>query len=86
VLFGSARSEQEIKERAEKLAREQEIAGKRRDLELKKRSMETDIATLREKYADAEREMLVLTEQDKGRKKMMSGERKEMATYRSADR
>ncbi|MDD1665100.1 MAG: circadian clock protein KaiC, partial [Methanomicrobiales archaeon] len=38
VLLGSARSEQEIKARAGKLAQEQEIARKRRDLELKKRS------------------------------------------------
>ena len=86
VLLGSARSVQEIKERAGKLAREQEIAGKRRDLELKKRSMETDIAALKEKYAQEEREMRVLTEQDQGRKKLMNGERKDMAAHRSADR
>jgi circadian clock protein KaiC len=86
VLLGSARSVQEIKERAGKLAREQDIAGKRRDLELKKRSMETDIAALKEKYAQEEREMRVLTEQDQGRKKLMSGERKDMAAHRSADR
>jgi circadian clock protein KaiC len=86
VLFGSARSGQEIKDRAGKLSREQEILRKRRELDLKKRSMETDIASLKEKYAQEEREMQVMIEQDQEREKLINGERKQMASYRSADR
>lgn len=85
VLFGSARSVQEIKDRAGKLSREQEIARKRRELELKKRSMETDIASLQEKYAQEEREMQVMIEQDQEREKLINDERKLMASYRSTD-
>ena len=86
VLFGSAGSGQSIKDRAGKLAREQEITRKRRDLELKKRLMDTNITALKEKYADEEREMQVMIEQDQDREKMINDERKDMATYRSADR
>jgi circadian clock protein KaiC len=86
VLFGSAGSGQMIKDRAGKLAREQEITRKRRDLELKKRLMDTNITALKEKYAEEEREMQVMIEQDQDREKMINDERKDMATYRSADR
>ncbi|MCX6690527.1 MAG: hypothetical protein NTW33_00400 [Methanoregula sp.] len=75
-----------IKDRAGKLAREQEITRKRRDLELKKRLMDTHITALKEKYADEEREMQVMIEQDQDRETMINDERKDMATYRSADR
>jgi circadian clock protein KaiC len=86
VLFGSAGSGQMIKDRAGKLAREQEITRKRRDLELKKRLMDTNITALKEKYAEEEREMQVMIEQDQNRENMINNERKDMATYRSADR
>jgi circadian clock protein KaiC len=86
VLFGSAGSGQMIKDRAGKLAREQEITRKRRDLELKKRLMDTNITALKEKYAEEEREMQVMIEQDQDRENMINDERKDMATYRSADR
>lgn len=86
VLFGSAGSGQMIKDRAGKLAREQEITRKRRDLELKKRLMDTNITALKEKYAEEELEMQVMIEQDQDRENMINDERKDMATYRSADR
>ena len=86
VLLGSARTVQEIKDRAGKLAREQEIARKQRNLELKKRSMETDIIALKEKYAEEEREVEILMEQDKERETLIASERKEMAVHRTADR
>ncbi len=86
VLFGSAGSGQKIKDRAVKLAREQEITKKQRDLEIKKRLMEMNIIALKEKYTEEEREIEVMIEQDQEREKTINEERNDMAVYRSADR
>jgi circadian clock protein KaiC len=86
VLFGSARRVQEMKEKDARQALQQEITRKKRELDLKKRSMETEIAALKENFAEEEREMQILLEQNQDREKLINGERKKMASYRSADR
>ncbi len=85
VLFGSARIAQEVRERAAKGAREEEIGRQKRDLERKRKIMEAEIEAIRGRFAREEEEAEVRIGQGVGREENIAEERQEMARLRRAD-
>jgi circadian clock protein KaiC len=86
VLFGSARIAQESSETIDRLNRNEEIDRKKRELESKRKLMESGIAVLKEQYAREEEEMKILIGQDISREKAAEQTTKEIATQRQVDR
>ncbi|HUK38326.1 MAG TPA: circadian clock protein KaiC [Methanomicrobiales archaeon] len=85
VLFGSARIAQEIREKAAKGAREEEIGRQKRDLERKRKIMEAEIEAIRERFAREEEEAGIQIGQGVGREELLDEDRQEMSRSRRAD-
>jgi len=85
VLLGSARIAQEIREKAVKGAREEEIGRQKRDLERKRKIMEAEIVAIRERFAREEEEASVQIGQAVGREEVIAEDRQEMARSRRAE-
>jgi circadian clock protein KaiC len=86
VLFGSARIAQESREGGERLRRDEETRRKKRELDGRKRVMESEIALLKAKYAREEDEIRVLIGQDVSREKAAANAMKEIAVQRKVDK
>jgi circadian clock protein KaiC len=86
VLFGSAQMAQEQREAAERLWKNEEIERKQRELDSRRKMMETEITLLRQKFARDEEEMKILIGQDVSRQKETIKAMKEIATQRREDR
>jgi circadian clock protein KaiC len=85
VLFGTARVTQEARERAEALARQQEIERRRRDLESKRLAMEAQIASLRASFASESGEIEKAVHDMRIAEDVMTGTRAVLAGLRGAD-
>jgi circadian clock protein KaiC len=84
VLFGTARVAQEARERAETLARQQEIERKRRELESKRLAMEAQIASLRAAFTSESAEIEKAVHDMRIAEEVMTGTRAELAGLRGA--
>ena len=84
LLTGTARVTLELEEQAQALVREQESAGKERELERKREAMEAQIAVLRAEYEVERAGAAKLMEQDRMRNMLFAGNRTEMARRREA--
>ncbi|HZE21949.1 MAG TPA: ATPase domain-containing protein, partial [Desulfobaccales bacterium] len=85
VLTGSARLQQEAKERGEKVAADQESARRRRLLERKRRVLEAQIAALEAELAGEEEDLKLLVSQEERRLEVLREDRSRVATLRQAD-
>ena len=85
LLTGSARMELEAQEKAQALARGQEIEGKNRELERKRQAMEAQIAVLRAEFEVEQAEAAKMIGQDKTRVGVLAGDRIQMARLRQSD-
>jgi circadian clock protein KaiC len=85
VLTGSARLVQESQEKAQELARQQEIEGRQRELERKRQAMEAQIAALRRAFEVEETQILQMINQEETREARLAQDRVEMAASRRAD-
>jgi len=85
VLFGSARINQENREKAEQLLREQETEKNKRELERKKRIMEAEITAIRERYGRNEQERDILIREAETREDVTTRDRADMRLYRKGD-
>jgi circadian clock protein KaiC len=84
LLTGTARVTLELEEKAQALVREQESAGKARELERKREAMEAQIAVLRAEYEVERAGAAKLMEQDRMRNMLLAGNRTDMARRREA--
>jgi circadian clock protein KaiC len=82
VLTGTARINQEARERDATLSRQQATERRRRDLSRKRAAMEREIAELRAALEIEESEIATQLAQDEAREASRSSERVEMATIR----
>ena len=82
VLTGSARLAQEAKERAAALVRAQDIERRQRELDLKRREVEGQIAALRAALESEEHELALALNQAQGREDQLVMDRKAMARSR----
>jgi circadian clock protein KaiC len=85
LLTGAARKVQEAKERAESLARRQEIERQKRQRDRKRAEVEAQIAALRAELEDGEAEMQRLLDQTERQEARLQKDREEMAQARYAD-
>src|SRR5262249_11709724 len=85
VLTGSMRAAQEDREKATKMAREQEIGRKQRDLARKRAALEAQIAALRAEFEAVEDESKIVAEQDQARGQTLRDGGGAAATRRGAD-
>ncbi|MRG93973.1 circadian clock protein KaiC [Polyangium spumosum] len=85
VLTGSARQAQEALERAEALARQQEMERKQRDLARRRAQLEAQIASLRSEFEAEEQEVLAILEQERRQEALLGRDREQMARLRQAD-
>jgi circadian clock protein KaiC len=85
LFFGSARVAQENQERQERLASEEEIGRRRRDLDRKRKKLESEITSMREGFAREEEEAEVQIRQAASRGKTVAEEREEMKELRRGD-
>lgn len=85
LLTGSARGALEARETAQALVLEQETAGRKRELERKRQSVETQIASLRAGYAAEQAELQKAIDQDKTRTAVLAEDRVQMGRNRQAD-
>ncbi|WP_414468965.1 circadian clock protein KaiC [Methanobacterium sp. ACI-7] len=86
MLTGSARVSQIALEKAEKLAREQEIGLKQREIEREREIMEAQIAEIKSQFKAKEDELERVITQMKLREEVMEKDRIEMAQSRKANR
>ncbi|MDD1774599.1 MAG: hypothetical protein LUQ24_03645, partial [Methanobacterium sp.] len=86
MLTGSARISQIAREKAEKMALQDEIEQKERELKHKKEIMGAKITELKIKYETAEHEFQKWISKEKLKEKTIEENRKVMAQMRSADR
>jgi len=86
VLFGSARIAQEGRETANRVIRNEEIEGRQRELDRKRRIMENEIEMLKEKFAREEDEIRIQIEKDVSREKAIENGEKAIGIQRHADR
>jgi circadian clock protein KaiC len=86
VLTGSARVAQEARERADALAREQEVERKRRDFERKRQALEAQIAALHADLEAGEDELRQAIAEARGREDQLVQDQTDMARRRRADR
>jgi circadian clock protein KaiC len=84
-LTGASRVAQAAREKAEALASHQEAARRTRELELKRATVERQIAALRSEYEMEEAELRRMDEQVGTRTRVLSAERIELARLRQAD-
>jgi circadian clock protein KaiC len=82
VLTGSGRQQQEARERAEFLTRQQELAKQRRLLESKRRALEGQITSLRAEFEQASVDLELTISHSEDREQRLNQDREEMATSR----
>jgi circadian clock protein KaiC len=85
VLTGAARYQQEMREKAEALVRQQETEHLQRQVERKRRVMEAQIAALQAGFQSEKEEMEKLIAQQKLREMALQDDRKEMEFMRGAN-
>ena len=85
LLTGSARLAQEAREKADFVARQQEIERKQRELERKKRLLEAQIAALRTEFESQEEELALVISQQKAQESQLLQDRAAMGQSRKAD-
>ncbi len=85
VLTGSSRLAQEVREKAAQLARGEEIAAKRRELERARQASEAQIAAMRLEYEAKEDELRRAIAQEEAREQRLIQARMEMGHSRKAD-
>lgn len=85
MLTGSARIAREMKNKAELIAKEQQFALKRRELEQKRKALEVQIETLKNQLAAEEEEIKNALNQEEILKAMSINEQKELSRIRKAD-
>jgi len=85
MLTGSARLAQELQDRAEALARSEELAAMQRKLERRRLALEAQISSLRSELETEEEEVRKLVAQADRREEKAMEERAAMALNRSAD-
>ncbi len=85
VLTGSARSQQEAKERAAEAASKDDLDCKRRDLERKRAVAESQIAAIRANIEADVEEMRRIARQDENRARAIQEQQEGMARRRQAD-
>ena len=85
VLTGSARLAQEAREKAEALARQQEIERKQRELERQRQLLESQITVLRADFQAKEEELARTISQQKAQVERLVRDRQEMAHSRKSD-
>jgi circadian clock protein KaiC len=85
LLTGSARNALEAQEKAQGLMRQQEVEGKNRDMERKRRALEAQIAMLRSEFEVAQKEATRTSGQDQTRAGVLAGDRITMSRMRQAD-
>ena len=85
LLTGSARTVQEAQEAAKAVLREQETEDRKRELERKRQTVETQIATLRAEFEAEQSAILETIEQDRARARVLADERSQIARLRRAD-
>jgi circadian clock protein KaiC len=86
VLTGSARTQQEARDRAEQLAAGQEAERRQRLLERQRQSLAAQIALLEGDLAEAEGDLQSLESQEAGRREADIEDRIRLAALRQADR
>jgi circadian clock protein KaiC len=82
MLTGSARVIQIEKEKAEKLIRQQKIEKKQRELQQKRKTLETKISDLKIQYEAEKQELDKIIEQEKIKEEILEKERKLIAIIR----
>ncbi len=85
VLTGSARLAQESKEKAEALARQQEIEAQQCELERQRQALEAQIAALRMEFQAKEEHLSRLIYRQQAEEKQILQDRKAMAQSRKSD-
>jgi circadian clock protein KaiC len=85
VLTGSARVQQESREKAAALDAQTELERRRRGLERKRQVMEAQVAALKAEIAGEEDELKVLRSREEQKAKIAAQERAEMVALRKAD-
>jgi circadian clock protein KaiC len=85
VLTGSARLSQEAREEAERIARQEDIARKERELEGERDALETQIAALRKQFELREEELRKAIGEDEQRERSIQADRLAMASSRKAE-
>ncbi|MCW8195572.1 KaiC family protein [Proteobacteria bacterium 005FR1] len=86
VLTGTARAQQESRERAERLRRQREIERRQQELERKKKALDHQIASLRAEFEAEAAEIEKTLEEKKAIEEQLLFDRDEMAARRGADR
>jgi circadian clock protein KaiC len=82
VLTGSARLQQEAREKAEALQRQEDRERRQRDFEIRRKAMETQIAEMQSKLESEESELAMMMQQAQERNDVLESDRKVMATSR----
>ena len=82
VLTGSARLNQEARERAEKLARQQSVDEKTRARERRRRAVEAQIAALRVELANEETEASLIASEELNNERRLAQDISEMSSFR----
>ena len=85
VFTGSARQAQEAKDRADAMARQQELERKRRDLERRLKAAESQSEALRAQMEQDRQELEMILEQEKLREEARSLDRRRQLEIRKAD-
>jgi circadian clock protein KaiC len=85
VLTGAARQAQEERERAEALARRQQITRKQRELEHKRQAIEAQVAALRASFEAEAEELLRNIEEHESSNSTIDDNRRAMAILRQAE-
>jgi circadian clock protein KaiC len=83
VLTGSARMQQEAKETAAKVVRQQEIERRSRELASKRRRIEAQMEALKAELADQETEMNLLNAEASARENRLTADRTELTEVRA---
>jgi circadian clock protein KaiC len=84
-LTGSARQAQEAREKADDLARRQELENKQRELQQKRDALEARICALRREFEAEQEEATHLTSQEQDRERDLQQDRLRRAAQRNAD-
>ena len=85
VLFGSARIAEERRETAEQTLNDEEIALRERELEAKRRLMESEVAAIRARYAREEQELAAYVKQQRAKREAANRTAEALAAQRRAD-
>lgn len=86
VLTGSARIAQEALENAEVLRRKQNVERKKREIDLKRKGLESQISALRTGFESEETEVVKMIETEQNTIKRLEQDKMEMAVSRKSDK